>query len=164
MLFFVCLFWIWVVFNGKLTLEIALFGLVIAGALSLFIWKVMGYHPRKDLKILRNFGRLLHYALVVLWEIVKANYSVIKIVLNPKSKIEPELVYFRTKLKGEAAKTILANSITITPGTITVSVDDDILCVHALDKSMTDGIEDSCFVQRLEKIEKAASGNKEGEK
>lgn len=51
------------------------------------------------------------------------------------------------------AKVILANSITLTPGTITVSVEGDVFCVHCLDKELAEGIENSVFVQLLERME-----------
>jgi multicomponent Na+:H+ antiporter subunit E len=48
---------------------------------------------------------------------------------------------------------ILANSITLTPGTITVSLTDDHLLVHCLDKSLAEGMDDSVFVRLLQKME-----------
>ena len=124
-MFFVLFFLIWIVFNGNFTLELALFGIVISAALYLFVWKVMGYSPRYDLKILKNSGLILKYLVILLWEIIKANIGVIKLVLNPKTKLQPKLAYFTTDLKGSVSKTVLANSITITPGTIIVSTEDD---------------------------------------
>ena len=58
-----------------------------------------------------------------------------------------------TDLKSETAKVMLANSITLTPGTITVSLEDDTLLVHCLDKTLSEGMEDSEFVKMLEKLE-----------
>ena len=60
---------------------------------------------------------------------------------------------FETDLKGEAAKVVLANSITLTPGTITVTLDEDTYLVHCLDKELGEGIEASSFVERLRKME-----------
>jgi multicomponent Na+:H+ antiporter subunit E len=62
-------------------------------------------------------------------------------------------VYFDADLKSELAKVMLANSITLTPGTITVSVEDNHYCVHCLDRELGAGIENSVFVELLEKIE-----------
>ena len=56
-------------------------------------------------------------------------------------------------LKTEMARVMLANSITLTPGTITVSLTDQELLVHCLDKSLAEGMEDSEFVKLLEKLE-----------
>ena len=67
--------------------------------------------------------------------------------------MEPVIVKVHTNLKTETARVILANSITLTPGTITVSLVDQELLVHCLDKSLAEGMEDSEFVRLLEKLE-----------
>jgi multicomponent Na+:H+ antiporter subunit E len=63
------------------------------------------------------------------------------------------IVHVHARLKTETARVILANSITLTPGTITVSLTDDHLLVHCLDKSLAEGMEDSVFVRLLQKME-----------
>ena len=67
---------------------------------------------------------------------------------------EPVLVTFHTTLKSPVLRVILANSITLTPGTITVSLEGDTFVVHALDKDFVEGIEDSVFVRWLQKAER----------
>jgi multicomponent Na+:H+ antiporter subunit E len=76
--------------------------------------------------------RLGRYAAWLLKEIVRANWAVLKVVLNPKLPADPELLRYRTHLESSLARTILANSITLTPGTITVDIDGDDFLVHAL--------------------------------
>ena len=73
--------------------------------------------------------------------------------LTQKEVMEPVIVKFRTSLKKEVTRVILANSITLTPGTITVSLEEDELTVHCLDKSLAEGMEDSIFVKMLEKMD-----------
>lgn len=143
----------WIVFNGRFTIEILCFGIVLSAALYLFVWKFMGFGPKQEKELLRKFPKMVRYGGLVFKEIIKANWSVLKIVLNPKSKIEPKMVYFKTDLEKETTKVALANSITITPGTITVNVSDDVYCVHALDASMADGIDECDFVVRLREME-----------
>lgn len=143
----------WIVFNGRFTIEILIFGIVISAALYLFVWKIMGFGPKQEKELLRKFPKMVRYGWLVFVEIIKANWGVLKIVLNPKSKIEPKMVYFKTDLKKETTKVALANSITITPGTITVNISDDVVCVHALDASMADGIDECDFVVRLREME-----------
>ena len=58
-----------------------------------------------------------------------------------------------THFKKDTSRFLLANSITLTPGTITVAVDGDKFIVHCLDKTLAEGIESSVFVKLLEKIE-----------
>ena len=143
----------WIVFNGRFTIEILIFGIVLSAALYLFTWKVLGYGPKQEKEVLKKSGKMVLYGLLVFKEIIKANWGVLKIVLNPKSKIEPKMVYFKTDLKKDTSKVALANSITITPGTITVNVSDDVFCVHAMDASMADGIDECDFVQKLRAME-----------
>jgi len=76
--------------------------------------------------------RLFLYLLWLLREVVKANLQVLRVVLHPRLPIDPVLVRFRTHLTTDLAKTILANSITLTPGTITVQVSGDEFLVHSL--------------------------------
>ena len=62
-------------------------------------------------------------------------------------------MYFDTDFKTGLARVLLANSITLTPGTITVSVEDDRFCVHCLDKELAEGMETSVFVKLLKEME-----------
>mgnify|MGYP002515554190 CR=1 FL=1 len=68
-------FLLWVIFNGKFTLEIALFGIVISLAVYAFICKFMDWSPKRDLYIIKISGFLIQYAFVLLKEIFKANVA-----------------------------------------------------------------------------------------
>lgn len=153
---YILFFLLWVMFNGQLTLEIAVFGLVIAAAMYFFVCKFMDYSIKKDIVILKETGYILQYIGLLLWEIVKANMATIRFIMSIKHKNEPVLVSFKTTLKTQTAKTILANSITLTPGTITVSLEEDEYVVHCLDKSFSEGLSDSSFVKLLTKMENIA--------
>jgi multisubunit Na+/H+ antiporter MnhE subunit len=76
--------------------------------------------------------RIWSYIVWLLREIAIANWQVLKIVLDPKLPIDPAVIRFRSGLQTDLGKTTLANSITLTPGTITVQVDGDEFVVHAL--------------------------------
>lgn len=147
-------FLIWVIFNGQLTWEIAAFGVVIAAVMYLFICKFMGYKPEMDLILCRKLFLILRYVFVLVKEIVKANYAVIKMILSSRYEIEPVIVRFRTDLKTAPARILLANSITLTPGTITVSLEGDEYVVHCLDKELAKGINSSIFVTLLRQLER----------
>ena len=86
-------------------------------------------------------------------EIVECNLKVMRLILHPKEEIHPQLVTFRTRLRDENHRVILANSITITPGTITVALKDDLVRVHGLDSSFLEGIEHCEMEERLEEME-----------
>ena len=94
------------------------------------------------------------YIGVLIFEIIKANIAVLTIMLSHKIEIEPCFCYFTTDLKDPIHRILLANSITLTPGTITVELSDKGLYkVHCLDKSFAPGMDDSIFVKMLRKME-----------
>ena len=146
-------FLIWIIFNGQFTLEIAAFGVVIAGLVYWFICKFLNYSPKTDIALAKKLFEVLHYIFVLIVEIMKANFAVVKMIMSSKYEIEPVVVKFKTNLKTRPARILLANSITLTPGTITVSLSDDEYVVHCLDKSIAQGIDSSIFVELLEKME-----------
>lgn len=153
-------FLLWVVFNGRLTLEIAVFGIVISVLIYWFICKFMDWSPKKDFYFIKISGLLLQYGFVLLIEIFKANLATIKMIFTEKFEREPVLVSFETSIRSKALRVLLANSITITPGTITVSLEGNRYLVHCLDKDFGKGIENSVFVKLLERMDKAG-GNHE---
>jgi len=145
---------LWMIFNGRVTLEVFLFGVVICGWLYWFISKYMGYNYRDEIRFAKKIPLYLKYAVVLVWEIFKANVDVIKIILSPKMEIEPAIVTFRTDLESDAAQVVLANSITLTPGTYTAGLENGDYIVQALDKSkFGEGLDDSVFVKQLRKLE-----------
>ena len=153
MVLFLALFILWVVLNGRITLEICLFGVVISAALCLFSRKYLGYGQTHHAHPFRFAGLLIEYLLILIVEIIKANVAVVRIGFARKLNFDPVLVYFTTDLKKDTSRVILANSITLTPGTITVILHDGQYCVHCLDRSLAKGIDSSVFVRLLEKME-----------
>lgn len=143
----------WIILNGNVTLEIVLFGIVISCAVYFFCQKFLRYNIKKEIKLYRKVFRYIGYAALVIWEIAKANVDVLKVIYDFKHKPDSILISFQSDLKKEAARTALANSITLTPGTITVFQEDEMYTVHCLDKSFANGIEESSFVHSLRKIE-----------
>ena len=146
-------FLVWVIFNGRLTMEIALFGIAVSGAVFAFVCRFMEYSLKKELRFYRLMPAFVQYLYYLIKEIVFSNITVSRMILTRKEEMEPVIVHVRTRLKSETARVILANSITLTPGTITVSLTDDKLLVHCLDKSLSEGMEDSVFVRLLQKME-----------
>lgn len=149
-------FAIWVILNGRITLEVVLFGVVIATLMFAFICKFMDYSIKKEVWLFKNFFLLLWYVIVLIVEILKANFAVVKMIFSVKYQIEPALVTFKSPLKTGFANFLLANSITLTPGTITVSSENGEFVVHCLDKDLAVGMDDSIFVHLLKKLEKGA--------
>lgn len=144
---------LWILLNGQFTWEIVCFGIVIAGVMYAFVCKFLDYSLEKDILLFRKMPYILAYILILIWEIIKANVDTIHLALSIRNEIDPVVVRFRTDLKSKAAKVALANSITLTPGTITVDLEGDELIIHALDAELVEGIDESIFVRLLRKME-----------
>ena len=86
--------------------------------------------------------RFALYTLWLLWQIVIANFHVVYVALHPKMGdiLEPQMVEFKTELKTDLAKFVLANSITLTPGTVTVRIEDGVFLIHALTDHTAAGV------------------------
>jgi multicomponent Na+:H+ antiporter subunit E len=107
---------------------------VVAGAILavLFAALLSGLLPQRAERLLsptRWFWALMHLISLAFWIIV-ANLDVLYRVVHPNLPIRPGIVKVKTSLKSDEAKTFLANSITLTPGTLTVDIIDDWLYVH----------------------------------
>ncbi|MBQ8149491.1 MAG: Na+/H+ antiporter subunit E [Clostridia bacterium] len=157
---------LWILFNGKLTLEIVVFGLVLSSAITWFSWKFLGYSPKMEKTALRLIPGALGYLWLLVKEIVKSNWTLLSYVYGRKKELKPQLVTFTTPLKSQMARNILSDSITLTPGTITAMQEGDRLTIHCLDAAMADGVEDQAFQRKLLKLEQTAgiAGQKEADK
>ncbi len=94
----------------------------------------------------------IQYFFVFLVALVKANFDVARRVINPKLPINPGIVSFETKLKNNFAKMVLANSITLTPGTLTIDVIGNKFYIHWID--VTTKNKDEIYKEIAEPFEK----------
>lgn len=151
---FLLLFVLWWVYSGTLTVEIILVGFFLALILEFATVKVLNYRFTADLSAAVHTALWVRYFQTLVVEIVKCCLSVLRLIWTPDLEIKPMLRRFPSSLKHEGNMVILANSITLTPGTITVQVQPHAFVVHALDAKYMQGIERSDFVQILEEMEK----------
>lgn len=115
--------------TGKLGLQSVIAGVVVA----ILVGLLFGDKIARELPLSRVFSRifwLLVYVPIVLWYVVIANLDVVYRVVHPDMPIHPGIVKVKTTLKNPAGRTMLANSITLTPGTLTVDIVDEYLYVH----------------------------------
>lgn len=139
----------WIVMCEKLNTEVFVIGVIVSASVCFFNRHLLNTGSF-------NISKLSLYALyllLLLKEIVYANISVARIVLSPKMNISPCIVRLKTQLKSRLHRAILANSITLTPGTLTVQLDEDELVVHCLMKEYIPDLMDSKFEKLLLKIE-----------
>lgn len=86
---------------------------------------------------------IIRFILYIPWlirQIVSSNIHVASLALNPKMPIEPQILRFKTKLESDISWVVLANSITLTPGTITMDIKEGEFYVHALDKKVAEDL------------------------
>jgi len=95
-------------------------GAVVALIVALVAGRFMSGFPRRGFP--RRVGFAILYFFRFLWEMIKANFQVAGIVLHPLRPIKPGIIKIRTELTKDTAMTILANSITLTPGTFTIDI------------------------------------------
>ena len=115
---FFFLFALWIVFNGRVTAETVLLGLLFAAAVFAFACRFLDYSLAKEKKIFVLAPLLLRYLGVLIVEIVKSTFTACRFILSPTLPHDPLICKFRTPLKSETALACLANSITLTPGTM----------------------------------------------
>lgn len=134
----------WVVFSGQLDA----FHLSLGVVSSLFVAWISTDYLFEDRKMplsgrARQASSLAVYIGWLLWQIVLANLHILRLALSPRGldEVEPEIVRFRTILTSDFARFVLANSITLTPGTVTVDVIGDEFVVHSISKMTTAGLD-----------------------
>lgn len=147
-------FLLWIIYNGNITLEICVLGLIISAAIFAFTCRFADYSVRKELRIYKKAVKFLQYIFTLLLEIIKANFGVIHMILTQKEEIEPVLVTFQSDVETPTGRAFLANAITLTPGTITVSLEENEYTVHCLDESMAEGLDDTIFAKQLKEMER----------
>jgi multicomponent Na+:H+ antiporter subunit E len=119
----------WLLLTFSLTLPNIIVGTIAALLTALLFGRYFLDGVHKFLHPQRYFW-LIIYLFVFIWECIKANFDVAYRVLHPAMPIKPGIVKVKTQLKSGFARTILANSVTMTPGTITVDLVGDYLYIH----------------------------------
>jgi multicomponent Na+:H+ antiporter subunit E len=131
------LFLNWVVLSGKLDAVHLVAGAATAAVLARATRQLWSLPPAMGASAAApwagvRWGRALAYAFWLAWEVVLSAIQVAYVVLHPRLPVDPRLVRFSSHLPHTLARLTLANSITLTPGTVTLDVDGDEFLVHAL--------------------------------
>lgn len=148
---FILLLLFWLMLIGT-TVETLIFGIIISAVVYFLMYKLFGITPKKELRHICLLWYAPAFAVLMLWEVIKANLAVIKTVFRGR---QPSVIVKKTfGLKTEFARAVLANSITLTPGTITVDVSGNDFIVHGLNASFVNGLDDWSVLRLLLKIER----------
>jgi multicomponent Na+:H+ antiporter subunit E len=149
---FLLLLGIWLLLTWSLHWQDLLVGVIIALIADLMMGDIYPVNAVKILNPVRFFWFVV-YGLTFLGYMVRANFDVAYRVLNINMPIRPGIVKVRTRLKTDIARTFLANSITLTPGTLTVDCVDDHLYVHWINIVSDDPVKETeIIVQHFEKL------------
>lgn len=131
----------WLMLSGYLDAFHLITGLISS---LLVAWISSDLFLGNDFKLGRSLGWLVRFISYLPWlmlEIVKANIDLVYLTLSPSMTIEPMVITLKPELKSELNKTVLANSITLTPGTVTMNVTEDgEFTVHAITKEAARGL------------------------
>ena len=96
-----------------------------------------------------RWGRAALYPLWLLWQIVTANLQVAWLIVHPRLPIDPVLLSFRTGMRSDLAKVTLGNSITLTPGTFTLAIEDDRYLIHSIHQKLAASLLDGTMQRQV---------------
>lgn len=148
-------FAVWLLWSGHYTPLLLAFGVASCGFV-LLVARKMGLLDEEGVPHQLSLG-LVTYIPWLVWAIVKANLDVALRILNPRLPISPRLVRTRSSQHTDLGRVVYANSITLTPGTVTCDVDGEEFTVHALTKAAADDMLSGAMDRRVTRLEGAES-------
>lgn len=149
--FFISLLIFWWLVSWQTSLQLMIIGAVCCLGVTILSIKLgivdSEGHP------IEKIPRFFIYAFWLLWEILVANIDVVKLVWNPRLPIQPKMFTTPNPMKSGFGSTLYANSITLTPGTVTVSIDKEDMLVHALTQSSEDSLLEGAMARKCRWVE-----------
>lgn len=142
---------LWIGFTGSFAGQELFIGVATTAIISLFTIRFFTCCTLAIFSPVRIYYMLI-YLFVFIWELIKSNIDVARRVLTPSLPINPGIVKFKTKLSTDYGRMVLANSITLTPGTLSIDIIDDTYYIHWIDVKTTDP--EQAYVEIAEKFEK----------
>ncbi len=149
---FSVLFGFWFALSGKLDALMLGTGLVVA-MLTAWVSAPLVSGTATPARLCRGTLKVLAYLPWLVKEIILSGLDVMKRVLHPRMPIAPKIVEIEVDLETDVAKVLLANSITLTPGTVTVEVEGNTLIVHALTEKSLESLLSGEMQARVKRIE-----------
>ncbi len=143
LLSFAILILIWILFSGLFDRFHLALGVISAAFVSFYSSDLLFSDSRKRMAArVREAIRAPGYLVWLFYQVVLANIHILRLALTPKgsSLVEPRIVRHKMNLHSDFARYVLANSITLTPGTVSVKVDGDYVLVHAISKHAASGV------------------------
>ena len=133
---FISGFLFWLALNVSLEPQILISGVLVSALLAGLFYKIAVFD---DVSLTpKALTAMISWFFIFSIELVKSNIDVLLRVISPKVRINPGIVEVKTKLNSKLGRLMLANSITLTPGTLTVDILEDKLFIHWIDVTSTD--------------------------
>lgn len=156
------LFLLWIILCERISfdegmLQVLIIGAVVTAIVRTFMAKALNLTMRAEILFYRRLGYIFVYIFMLLWEVLKANFTVIRILLFRPKSIRPVIVKFCVPIHDDLARTLLSCAITLTPGTVTIGTKKNLYTVHCLDESLAEGLESSAFVRLLTRMDRLAA-------
>jgi multicomponent Na+:H+ antiporter subunit E len=149
------LFIFWILITGRLHWQHLLVGALCSYGITAFNRDLLLDPSERPLYHRNTLVKWISYFTILVIAVFKSNIDVAKIVLRPKLDISPGFVRFRTKVEKPVNRVILANSITLTPGTLSVEMEDDYYVVHAITRGHAEDVATWDMMDKLTEIEEA---------
>ena len=136
------LFLTWMIFSGLFDVFHLTLGVISCGIITwmssdlLFEDRSIGLLSRG-----RQGFRLVGYCFWLLWQVVVSTLHLFRLAFSPRSALQPHIVRYKTSLKSDFEKFLLANSITLTPGTVTIKIVGDTIYIHAISDVAAAGLD-----------------------
>ena len=151
--FAIVLFALWLLLTGSIERKFLIYGILTALITARVTYPLLlipdDAGTKKYFLLGVNPGKLVLYLLWLFWQLVLANLDVLKATVRPEIEIAPRIVRFRYQAENPIAKVCLANSITLTPGTVTIDVTEDgVFTVHALTDGAAAGLKDGAMQEK----------------
>jgi multicomponent Na+:H+ antiporter subunit E len=150
LLVFIFLFVFWVIFSGVFDAFHLSLGVICCGLVTLMSHDLL----ISDFRCEKKMGKTVRFILYLPWliyQIILANLHVVRMVIQP-SKIKPQIIKIEPALKSDLSRVLLANSITLTPGTITMDIEDGVFYVHALSQPVADDLLSGDMERRVARV------------
>jgi multicomponent Na+:H+ antiporter subunit E len=149
------LFILWIILNGRVTVDVLAVGVLAVFLVSVFSNKYLGYSFKHDLFMLKKLHLVAKYFFMLIKDMIICSIQVAIIVLSPnmKEKVSPCIINFKSPIKSHIGRTVMANTITAIPGSVTGELTDEGFSVHALTVEIAHAQHDSAFEKCILDIE-----------
>ncbi len=129
---FILLFLVWIGLTNSLHYQELIVGAIVSFVVSYY------FTGAEKVNLVKEIKKYIRFTPLFIKNLIISNIEIAKIVLNPKLPINPGIVKLKTNLTNNFDKLLLANAITLTPGTITIDLEDKDIYIHILDLKIKD--------------------------